>query len=114
MQTGIHPKYDVATARCACGNEFQTRATVSLIKVDICSSCHPFYTGQQRLVDAAGRVERFSKRFAKTEGKTVERKKMVQKRISVAAPKVKGKKVLSSTPTAKDSKDSKAKKPAHH
>ncbi len=107
MQTGIHPKYEVATARCACGNEFQTRATMSLIKVDICSACHPFYTGQQRLVDAAGRVERFSKRFAKTEGKTLERKKMVQKKISLAPLKVKGKKVLSSTPTPTKEKEKK-------
>jgi large subunit ribosomal protein L31 len=107
MQTGIHPKYELATARCACGNEFQTRATVSLIKVDICSACHPFYTGQQKLVDSAGRVERFSKRFAKTEGKTIERKKMAQKKISVAPPKVKGKKVLTSTPTTSTSKTKK-------
>jgi large subunit ribosomal protein L31 len=127
MQTGIHPKYDLATARCACGNEFQTRATVNLIKVDICSSCHPFYTGQQRLVDAAGRVERFSKRFAKTEGKTLDRKKVAQKQISKAPMKVT--KVLTSAPVAAKpgsrsggapksdaSKPdaSKAKKPAQH
>lgn len=111
MQTGIHPKYDLATARCTCGNEFQTRATVNLIKVDICSSCHPFYTGQQRLVDAAGRVERFSKRFAKTEGKTVERKKQEQKKIALAPLKVKGKKVLTSTPTPSKEKE---KKNWHH
>ena len=113
MKTGIHPKYDLSTARCACGNEFQTRATVALIKVDICSACHPFYTGQQKLIDSAGRMERFSKRFAKTDGKTVERKKMAQKKISVAPPKVKGKKVLTSTPTASKNPASKTKKPAH-
>jgi large subunit ribosomal protein L31 len=108
MKDGIHPKYELSTARCACGNEFITRATVPLIKVDICSACHPFYTGQQRLVDAAGRVEKFSRRFAATGGKTLERKKQVQKKIDKAPPKVKGKKVLTSTPTA-----SKAKKTAH-
>ena len=108
MQTGIHPKYEKSTARCACGNEFETRATLSLIKVDICSSCHPFFTGQQKLIDAAGRVEKFSRRFAKTGGKTLERTKMVQKKISVAPLKAKGKKVLSTTPTV-----SKSKKPAH-
>lgn len=107
MQTGIHPKYETATVRCACGNEFVTRSTVQLIKVDICSSCHPFFTGQQKLIDSAGRVERFSKRFAKTDGKTVERKKAVQKKIAKAPPKAAGKKVLSSTPTA-------AKKPKAH
>jgi len=106
MKDGIHPKYDIATARCACGNEFQTRATMLLIKVDICSACHPFFTGQQRLVDAAGRVERFGKRFAKTEGKTLQRKKQVQKIISVAPPKVKGKQILSSTPTPSKKKKS--------
>lgn len=100
MQTGIHPKYEAARVLCACGNEFATRSTVALIKVDICSSCHPFFTGQQKLIDAAGRVERFGKRFAKTEGKTVVRKAMVQKKISKALPKGTGKKVLSSTPVA--------------
>src|SRR5690242_4922958 len=103
MQSNIHPKYETATVRCACGNEFQTRSTVSLIKVDICSACHPFFTGQQKLIDSAGRVERFSKRFAKTEGKTVEKKKAVQKKIA-KAPVHMTKKVLSSTPTAKKPK----------
>ncbi len=105
MQTAIHPKYEVATVRCACGNEFTTRSTVSLIKVDICSNCHPFFTGQQKLVDAAGRVERFGKRFAKTDGKTVVRKAQVQKKIAKALPKTSGKKVLTSTPVAKKKKD---------
>ena len=99
MRQGIHPNYDKATARCACGNSFETRATLPLIKVDICSVCHPFYTGQQKLVDSAGRVERFGKRFAKTEGKTIKRKAKVQNRIAKAPPKPSGK-VLSSTPTA--------------
>ncbi len=106
MKTGIHPTYETATVRCACGNEFVTRSTVSLIKVDICSACHPFFTGQQKLVDSAGRVEKFSKRFAKTGGQTVERKKQVQKRISKEV-KIPGRKVLTTTPTAAK------KKPAH-
>jgi len=100
MQTGIHPKYEVATVRCACGNEFVTRSTVTLIKVDICSACHPFFTGQQRLVDSAGRVEKFGKRFAKTGGKTLERAKQTQKKISRSPLKATSKKVLSTTPTA--------------
>jgi large subunit ribosomal protein L31 len=103
MQTGIHPKYEVSTVKCACGYEFTTRSTLALIKVDICSNCHPFYTGQQRLVDAAGRVEKFGKRYAQTEGKTVVRKKMVQKKISKAL-KVPGKQVLTSTPTTEKKK----------
>lgn len=107
MQTGIHPKYEAATVRCACGNEFTTRSTMSTIKVDICSACHPFFTGQQKLIDAAGRVEKFSKRFSKTDGKTVARAAQVQKKISKAPLKVTGKKVLSSTPTAATKKDKK-------
>lgn len=108
MKTEIHPKSYIAMVSCACGNSFQTRATQQTLKVDICSSCHPFFTGQQKLVDAAGRVEKFSKRFSKTEGKTVAREKQVQKRISVAPPKVKASKILTSTPTP-----SKKKKAAH-
>lgn len=112
MQTGIHPKYETSTVRCACGNEFTTRSTMAVIKVDICSNCHPFFTGQQKLIDAAGRVERFGKRFAKTEGKMVVRKKQVQKRIAKAIPKLPGKQLLSSTPTAAK-KDKDKKKAAH-
>jgi large subunit ribosomal protein L31 len=63
MKKDIHPKYVDAKVHCACGNEFTTRATVEEIKVDICSACHPFYTGKQKFVDTTGRVERFQKRF---------------------------------------------------
>ena len=66
MKQKIHPDYIDATVRCACGNTFQTRATKSDLHVDICSSCHPFFTGQQRIVDTAGRVERFTKRLEKS------------------------------------------------
>ncbi|ACF46873.1 MAG: 50S ribosomal protein L31 [Prosthecochloris sp.] len=66
MKQDIHPKYTKVTVTCAnCGKDFETRSTRSSIKVDICSNCHPFYTGKQVLVDTAGRVERFKKRFAK-------------------------------------------------
>jgi large subunit ribosomal protein L31 len=65
MKQGIHPEYKVATVRCSCGEEFQTRSTVSELRVDICSRCHPFYTGKQKLVDAGGRVERFERRYGK-------------------------------------------------
>jgi large subunit ribosomal protein L31 len=60
----IHPEYVDSKVHCACGNEFMTRATRKEIKVDICAACHPFYTGRQKFVDAAGRVERFQKKFA--------------------------------------------------
>ncbi len=66
MKKDIHPKYTKVTVTCAnCGNAFETRSTRPSIKVDICSNCHPFYTGKQVLVDTAGRVERFQKRFAR-------------------------------------------------
>lgn len=65
MKEGIHPKYVDATITCACGNVIKTRATMPEIKVDICSACHPFFTGKQKLVDTAGRVERFKKKYEK-------------------------------------------------
>lgn len=63
MKPNIHPKYAPAKVSCACGNHFETRATLTEIKVDICAACHPFYTGKQKFVDTAGRVERFQKKF---------------------------------------------------
>lgn len=63
MKKGIHPNYVDATVSCACGSTFQTRSVKPVLKVDVCSSCHPFFTGQQRILDSAGRVERFRKRF---------------------------------------------------
>jgi large subunit ribosomal protein L31 len=63
MKEGIHPKYEVVTAQCACGNSFQTRSTRKDLQVDICNQCHPFYTGKQRLVDTAGRIDRFRKKY---------------------------------------------------
>jgi large subunit ribosomal protein L31 len=65
MRQGIHPDYQIATVHCSCGNTFQTRSTKSDLRVEICSSCHPFYTGKQKLVDTGGRVERFQRRYAK-------------------------------------------------
>ena len=65
MKTEIHPTYSEAHVRCTCGNEFTTRSTQGDIHVEICSACHPFYTGRQKLVDTGGRVERFQRRVAK-------------------------------------------------
>ena len=65
MKTEIHPEYYTATVHCACGNTFQTRSTVASINTDICSNCHPFFTGKQKLIDTAGRVERFCQKYAK-------------------------------------------------
>jgi large subunit ribosomal protein L31 len=63
MKKGIHPKYEMTKITCACGNIIETRSTVKDIKVEICSSCHPFFTGKQKLVDTAGRIERFRKKY---------------------------------------------------
>ena len=63
MKAGIHPEYVEATVTCACGNTFTVGSTKPILKVDVCSKCHPFYTGQQRILDTAGRVERFRRRF---------------------------------------------------
>ena len=67
MKAAIHPTYQRAVVICACGNTFETRSTQSEIKVEICAHCHPFFTGKQKLVDTAGRVERFKKRYSKQE-----------------------------------------------
>ncbi len=65
MMRNIHPKYHEVEVTCACGNVFKTRSTKPEMKVEICSACHPFFTGKQKLVDSAGRVERFNKRYQK-------------------------------------------------
>jgi large subunit ribosomal protein L31 len=71
MKQAIHPEYKVATVHCSCGNTFQTRSTRSDLRVEICSNCHPFYTGKQKLVDTGGRVERFQRRYARGAGANV-------------------------------------------
>jgi len=68
MKEGIHPKYEAATVACHCGNSFETKSTkAGDISTEICSACHPFYTGKQKLMDTAGRIERFRKRYEKKE-----------------------------------------------
>ncbi len=66
VKKGIHPEYVETNVRCACGNTFKTRSTKKAINVEICSACHPFYTGKQKFVDSEGRVERFQKKYAST------------------------------------------------
>lgn len=66
MKADLHPKYEESEIRCACGNVIKTRSTKSVIIVGICNECHPFYTGQQKFVDTAGRVDKFQQRLAKT------------------------------------------------
>jgi large subunit ribosomal protein L31 len=75
MKDVTHPKYEESIVSCACGYIFKTRSTKPFIRLEICSNCHPFFTGKQKLIDIAGRVEKFQRRFAKTDGKTVVTKK---------------------------------------
>jgi len=65
MKEAIHPKYHKITVSCACGNKFETRSTKPEIRLDMCSACHPFFTGKQKLIDTAGRIERFQKKYGK-------------------------------------------------
>ena len=65
MKSEIHPKYEECTVRCGCGESFTTRATVKEMRIEICSKCHPFYSGKQKFVDAAGRVDKFFKKYGK-------------------------------------------------
>lgn len=69
MKEGIHPAYHQTIIRCACGNEIATGSTKQEIRVEICSKCHPFYTGKQKLVDSAGRIERFRRKYEKYQNK---------------------------------------------
>jgi large subunit ribosomal protein L31 len=100
MRVGIHPEYVESTVVCACGNTFQTRSTKATIRLEICSNCHPFFTGRQKFVDTAGRVERFQKRFAKTGGETIKKKvkSPALAKGQKAALQKKKMKVLSSAP----------------
>ena len=69
MKENIHPKYENTTITCACGEVIETKSTKNNLRVEICSKCHPFFTGKQKLVDTGGRVDRFKKRFGMTEEK---------------------------------------------
>jgi len=84
VKQGIHPKYHEVTARCACGNTFKTHSTKPELHLEICSACHPFFTGRQKLIDTEGRVERFTKKFG---AQTVAgRKAATKKPAAEAAP----------------------------
>lgn len=74
MKQGIHPKYEFTTIRCACGAEYKVRSTKAGQRLEICAACHPFFTGRQKLVDTAGRVEKFKKRYAKFQQAAAEQK----------------------------------------
>ncbi len=70
MKSGIHPNYREVVVTCACGETFKTRSTADELRLELCSKCHPFFTGKQKLIDSAGRVERFEKRYRKNAPKT--------------------------------------------
>lgn len=114
MRTDIHPNYTLATVRCACGYTFQVQSTRKEYNLEICSHCHPFFTGRQKLIDSAGRLERFAKRFEKTGGQTL-RVKAKEKAAKPAASKT-TRKILSSgarkTKAAVPEKKAGEKKPA--
>lgn len=74
MKEAIHPKYIAATVTCVCGASFETRSTTGDMKLEICSKCHPFFTGTQKIVDTAGRVERFQRKYAGVETLDVKKK----------------------------------------
>ena len=86
MKEGIHPEYPPATVSCACGNTFVTRSTRGDFQVDVCSNCHPFYTGTQKLIDAAGRVDRFRKRYDKTTAAKAAKAEATAAKAEAAAP----------------------------
>lgn len=99
MKEKIHPKYDVVEVVCACGAKFETRSTMKAVKLDICSACHPFFTGKQKMLDTEGRVEKFNKKFASTKGTMVERKPKTEVKAKAKVSKMK--KVVLSTAPAK-------------
>lgn len=83
MKEGIHPKYKEIEARCACGNTFKTRSTKAELRLEICSACHPFFTGRQKLVDTEGRIERFTKKYGT---QTVEQRTKAAKAVQAKRP----------------------------
>lgn len=116
MKTGIHPTYYLTKVACACGNTFTTRSTRQELKLEICSACHPVFTGKQKFIDSAGRIDKFLKKFdqAKAHVEVVKKKKEAAKKAASAAKAVaqakaaaskdrdKKAKVLTSRPTVKE------------
>ncbi len=85
MKSGIHPVYKVVTVTCACGETFTTRSTKDDMRLEICAKCHPFFTGKQKLIDTAGRVERFEKRYKATVAKAAARSAAAGKPVKTGA-----------------------------
>jgi len=92
MKEGIHPEYQEAVFRCACGAEIHTISSKPEYKIEICSACHPFFTGKQKLVDSAGRVERFMRKYGETAVATGKKPAKTRKKAEPAAKKLRVKK----------------------
>ena len=107
MKPKIHPQYQEVVVRCACGAEFKTRSTKKELRLDICSECHPFFTGKQKLLDTAGRVERFKKRVEMTQAKAEAAE--VTKATKAAAAEAKAEAPAEEKPKAKAKAKPKAK-----
>ena len=120
MREGIHPKYKEIEARCACGNTFKTRSTKAELRLEICSACHPFFTGRQKLVDTEGRIERFTKKYGvQTSAQRIKAAKAAKaKKPAPKTKKVKRKSISTKSTTARKTtstatkKTTKSKKPA--
>ena len=97
MKEGIHPKYEQVEVRCACGNTFKTRSTKPELHLEICSACHPFFTGRQKLIDTEGRVERFTKKYG---AQTSEQRKTAAKAAKSTKPAAAAKKTAKAATTA--------------
>ena len=97
MKEGIHPKYAQVDVRCACGNMFKTRSTKPELHLEICSACHPFFTGRQKLIDTEGRVERFTKKYG---AQTSEQRKTAAQAAKAAKPVAAKKKTAKAATTA--------------
>ena len=110
MKPGIHPKYHDVEARCACGNTFKTRSTKPELHLEICSNCHPFFTGRQKLIDTEGRVERFTKRFGAQSASAT--KARVTEAKAAKAAKAKPAAAATRKPVAKKAAPKPAAKPA--
>ena len=120
MREGIHPKYKELEARCACGNTFKTRSTKAELRLEICSACHPFFTGRQKLVDTEGRIERFTKKYGvQTSAQRIKAAKAAKaKKPATKTKKVKRKSISTKSTAARKTtstatkKTTKSKKPA--
>jgi large subunit ribosomal protein L31 len=107
MKKEIHPEYQDTVFRCACGAVIETRSSKPEYKLEICSNCHPFFTGKQKLVDSAGRVERFMKKYGETKVATGKKPaKTTKKKIEAPAPRTKARKPKTTEKKASEKKES--------